>query len=36
MFEKLRDPVSGLTHLGAAIAAVVGLVVLLYIGWGIR
>ncbi len=34
MFEKLRDPVSGLTHLGAAIAAAVGLVVLLYLGRG--
>lgn len=34
MFKKLRDPVSGLTHLGAAIAAAVGLVVLLYLGRG--
>ncbi len=34
MFKNLRDPVSGLTHLGAAIAAVVGLVVLLYLGRG--
>ena len=32
MFKKLRDPVSGLTHLGAAIAALVGLVFLVGIG----
>jgi hemolysin III len=30
----LRDPVSGLTHLGAAVAAVIGLIALLIIGWG--
>ena len=34
MLEKFRNPVSGLTHLGAAIAAAVGLVVLLYLGHG--
>ncbi len=34
MLEKFRDPVSGLTHLGGAIAALVGLVALVLIGWG--
>jgi hemolysin III len=34
MLGKLRDPVSGLTHLGAAIAAAIGLVVLLFLGRG--
>lgn len=34
MVEKLRDPVSGLTHFFAAIAAAFGLGVLLYVGWG--
>jgi hemolysin III len=34
MLRKLREPVNGLTHLGAAIAAVIGLVVLLLLGWG--
>lgn len=32
--NKLRDPVSGLTHLGAAILALAGLVVLLIMTWG--
>jgi len=32
MFNKFRDPVSGLTHLGAAILATIGLIVLLYLG----
>jgi len=32
MLKKFRDPVSGLTHLGAAILATIGLIVLLYIG----
>jgi len=32
--EKFRDPVSGLTHLGAAILAVIGLIVLLVLSWG--
>ncbi len=32
--EKLRDPVSGLTHLAAAVLAVVGLIVLLVVTWG--
>ncbi|MGB8646111.1 MAG: hemolysin III family protein, partial [Anaerolineae bacterium] len=34
MLRKFRDPVSGLTHLGGAVAALVGLVALLLIGWG--
>ena len=34
MFRKLREPVNGLTHLGAAIAAAVGLVVLVVIARG--
>ncbi len=32
--DKLRDPISGLTHLGAAILAFFGLIVLLIIAWG--
>lgn len=32
MFAKFRNPASGLTHLGAAVAAVIGLVVLLILG----
>jgi hemolysin III len=32
MFNKLREPVSGLTHLGAAIIAAGGLAVMVYIG----
>jgi len=32
MFDKLRDPVSGLTHLGAAIVGAIGLGVLLFLG----
>lgn len=32
--EKLRDPVSGLTHLGGAILSLIGLIYLLYLGWG--
>jgi hemolysin III len=34
MSLKFREPVSGLTHLGAAIAAAVGLIILLVLGWG--
>lgn len=34
MKEKFRDPVSGLTHLAAAIIAAIGLVALLVVGWG--
>ena len=34
MLKKLREPVSGLTHLGAAVAAGIGLIILLVIGWG--
>ena len=32
MFSKLREPVSGLTHLGGAVAALVGQIVLLVLG----
>lgn len=34
MFKKLREPVNGLTHFFAAIAALIGLVVLLIVGRG--
>src|SRR5512139_4010116 len=34
MLKKLREPVNGLTHLGAAVAAGIGLIILLVIGWG--
>ncbi len=34
MLKKLREPVNGLTHLGAAIAAGIGLIILVVIGWG--
>ncbi len=34
MLKKFREPVNALTHLGAAVAAVPGLVLLLYLGWG--
>jgi hemolysin III len=33
MLSKLREPVSGLTHLGGAIAALAGQIVLLVVGW---
>jgi hemolysin III len=33
MVSKLREPVSGLMHLGGAIAALVGQIVLLVMGW---
>jgi hemolysin III len=33
MFQKFREPVNGLTHLGGAIASAGGLVALLIIGW---
>lgn len=33
MFSKLREPVSGLTHLGGAIASAGGLAALLVLGW---
>jgi hemolysin III len=33
MFSKLREPVSGLTHLGGAVAALAGQIVLLVLGW---
>ncbi len=32
--RRFRDPVSGLTHFGAAVAAALGLIPLLYFGWG--
>lgn len=32
--KKLRDPVSGLTHLGAAVLSLAGLILLAVIGWG--
>lgn len=34
MFEKFRDPVSGLTHLFAAFAALIGVIIMLAVGWG--
>ena len=34
MLSKLREPVNGLTHLGGAIVAFFGLIVLLVVGWG--
>jgi len=34
MFKRLREPVSGLMHLGTAIAAVLGLAALLWLGQG--
>ena len=34
MLSKLREPVNGLTHFFTAIAAIIGLIVLLIIGWG--
>jgi hemolysin III len=34
MFKKLREPVNGLSHFFAAIAAFIGLVILLIVGWG--
>ena len=33
MLSKFREPVSGLTHLGGAIAAVMGQIALLAVGW---
>ena len=32
--DKLRDPISGLTHLGAAILAFFGLIALIILSWG--
>jgi len=34
MLKKLREPVNGLTHFFAAIAAAIGLIILLIISWG--
>jgi hemolysin III len=33
MFKKLREPVNSLTHWGGAILALIGLIVLLVVGW---
>ena len=33
MYSRFRDPISGLTHLGGAIASAGGLVALLVLGW---
>jgi hemolysin III len=35
MFSKLREPVNGLTHLGGAIAAFIGVIALVIAGWGV-
>lgn len=32
--DKLRDPISGLTHLGAAILSLFGLIALIIVSWG--
>ena len=32
--DKLRDPISGLTHLGAAVLSLFGLIALIIISWG--
>ena len=32
--SKLREPISALTHLAAAVFSLLGLIVLLYFGWG--
>jgi hemolysin III len=34
MLKKLREPVNGLTHFFTAIAALIGLIILLIVGWG--
>lgn len=34
MLKKFREPVNGLTHFFAAIAALMGMILLLIIGWG--
>lgn len=34
MIKKLREPVNSLTHWGAAILALIGLIALLILGWG--
>jgi hemolysin III len=34
MLRKLREPINGLTHFFTAIAAIGGLIALLFIGWG--
>jgi len=34
MLKKLREPVNSLTHWGGALLALVGLIILLIVGWG--
>jgi hemolysin III len=34
MFSKLREPVNGLTHLGGAFTAFLGLIAMIIVGWG--
>jgi hemolysin III len=34
MLKKLREPVNSLTHWGGALLALIGLIVLLIVGWG--
>jgi hemolysin III len=34
VLRKLREPVNGLMHLGAAVTAAAGLIVLVYLAWG--
>jgi len=34
MLKKLREPVNSLTHWGGAVLALVGLIILLILGWG--
>ena len=34
MLRRLREPVNGLTHLGGAVVAAGGLIVLIYLAWG--
>jgi predicted membrane channel-forming protein YqfA (hemolysin III family) len=34
MLKKLREPVNSLTHWSGAILALIGLIVLLIVGWG--
>jgi hemolysin III len=34
MVSKLREPVNGLTHMGGAVAAFLGMVAMLFVAWG--
>ena len=36
LWNKMREPVSGLTHLGAAVVAIPGLILLIVLGWDTR